>query len=51
LLIPLAERDLGICEKHLGNLSEAAEYFSMVRALWSQADPGLKNTLAQAEIP
>ena len=51
LLIPLAERDLGICEKHLGNLSKAVEYFSMVKALWSQADPGLKNTLVQAETP
>jgi tetratricopeptide (TPR) repeat protein len=51
LLIPLAERDLGICEKHLGNLSEAAKHFSRVKALWSQADAGLKNTLAQADIP
>jgi len=51
LLIPLAQRDLGICEKHLGNLSKAAEYFSMVKTLWNQADSDLKNTLTQAEIP
>ena len=45
LLIPLAERDLGICEEHLGNLTEAAQYFSMVESIWGRADPALKNTI------
>jgi len=48
LLVPFSERDLSICEKHLGELTEAAEHLLIVKHMWTQADPPLLHSLEQA---
>lgn len=45
LLIPLAERDLATCEKHLGNTAEAARHTALAESAWSQADHELRKSI------
>jgi len=45
-LLPLSEYNLAVCYQRLGNKAEAAKHLSAVEAMWSQADPDTKDTIA-----
>lgn len=45
-LLPLSEYSLAVCYQRLGNKAEAAKHLSAVEAMWSQADPDIKSTIA-----